>query len=124
MLVSTQVSHRYLVILVGLLLSEIGIYKDNLSAIVIAIIYCRLSLSHKIVLIYRLPILFVLYFVIADKRFLTRTVFKVSKLALWKKYTASIKSCYNSKKCLFVLFNATIESVNCSLILKNLKTFL
>ena len=47
-------------------------------------------------------------------------VFKVSELALWKKYTASIKSCGNLKN-LFVLFNATAESVDCSLFLKSLE---
>ena len=35
-----------------------------------------------------------------------------------KKYAVSIKSCYNFKKILLVLFNATAESVNC-LPLKN-----
>ena len=33
----------------------------------------------------------------------------------------SIKSCYNLTKSLLVLFNATAESVNCSLFLKNLE---
>ena len=49
------------------------------------------------------------------------TVFKLSELALWKKYTVSMKACYNVKKSLFVLFNAAVEFVNCSLILKNLE---
>ena len=49
------------------------------------------------------------------------TVLKVSKLALWKKCTMSIKSCYNLKKSLLVLFNAAVKFVNCSLILKNLE---
>ena len=52
------------------------------------------------------------------------TVFKlhsISKLALGKKYTMSIKSCCNLKKSLFVLLNATAESVNCSLILKHIE---
>ena len=48
------------------------------------------------------------------------TVFKVSDLALWKKYTASIVF-LQLKKSLFVWFNATAESVDCSLFLKNLE---
>ena len=38
----------------GAVEAEMGIYRDNLSAI----IFYRLSLSLKLVLIYRLPILF------------------------------------------------------------------
>ena len=41
-------------------------------------------------------------------------MFKVSELMHWKKC--------NLKTSLFVLFNATAESVNCSLFLKNLGT--
>ena len=36
------------------------------------------------------------------------------------KFTVSIKSCCNLKN-LFVVFNPTAESVNCSLFLKNLE---
>ena len=50
-----------------------------------------------------------------------QAVFKVSELALWKKYTTSIKSCCNLKTSLFDLFNAAAESVNCSFFLKNLE---
>ena len=39
-----------------------------------------------------------------------------------EKYTVSFKSCCNLKKTLFVLFNATAESVNCSF-LKNLEKY-
>ena len=56
-----------------------------------------------------------------DKRFFMHTVLKVSELALWKKYTVSIKSCHNFKISLFVLFNAAVKFVNCSLIIKNLE---
>ena len=37
------------------------------------------------------------------------------------KFTTSIKSCCNLKKSLFVVFNPTAESVNCSTFLKNLE---
>ena len=50
-----------------------------------------------------------------------QTVFKVSKLAQWKKYTDFIKSCGIKKIFLDVLFNAKAESVNCSLFLKNVE---
>ena len=110
----------------GLLYAEEGIYRDNLSAI----IYYRLSLSLKIVLIYRLPISFLQYILrsplsCSDKRFFMHTVFKVSELALWRKRTVSINSCYKVKKSLFVSFIAKAEFVNCSLFLKkSRKTFL
>ena len=51
-----------------------------------------------------------------------QTVFKVGELALWKKHPVFIKCCCNLKTSLFVLFNATVESVNGSLFLKNLET--
>ena len=47
--------------------------------------------------------------------------FKVSELVLRKKHTVSIKSCCNFKKYIFVLLNATAESLNCSVFLKNVK---
>ena len=50
------------------------------------------------------------------------TVFKVSELALWKNYTVFLKRCCSLKSSLFVLFNATVESVNCFLFLKNVET--
>ena len=92
---------------------EMSIYRDNLSAK----IYYPLSLSLKIVLIYRLTISLLSYILLSpinyrDKRFFMHTVFKVSELALWKKYAVSIKSCLMS---LFVLLNETAESINCSL---------
>ena len=75
-----------------------GIYRDNLSAI----IYHRLSLSLKRVLTYRLPISLLQYVRLSpinylDKRFFVHKVFKVRELALWKKYTVSINSHYNVK---------------------------
>ena len=48
---------------------------------------------------------------------------KVSELALRKKYTGFIKSCCNLTKSLFVLFDATAESVNCFLLSKNLEKY-
>ena len=67
--------------------SEMGIYRDDLSAI----IYYPLSLSLKIVLVYRLPITLLQYILQSpinnlDKRFFmhTESKFKVSELALWK----------------------------------------
>ena len=61
-----------------LLKPEMGIYRDNLSAI----IYYRLSLSLKINLIYRLPISLLLYILLPpknyrDKRFFMHAVFKL-----------------------------------------------
>ena len=49
------------------------------------------------------------------------TLCKVNELAPWKKYTICVKSCCNLTKSLLVLFDATVESVNCSLFLKNLE---
>ena len=57
-----------------------------------------------------------------DKRFFMQTVVKVSELALWKKHTVFLRCCCNLKTSLFVLFNATAESMNRSLFLKNLET--
>ena len=105
-----------------------GIYRDNISAI----IYYRLSLSLKPVLIYRLPISFrhILCFVIADK--LSRLaifyacIVKNSKLVSWR-YGKNTRCPLNLaavlKKSLFVLFNDAAESVNCSLVLKNLEKY-
>ena len=50
------------------------------------------------------------------------TVFKVRELALWKNYTVFLKCCCSLKASFFVLFNATAESVNCSIFLKNVET--
>ena len=63
--------------------AEMGIYRGNLSAIV----YYRLSLSLKIVLIYRLPISLLQCISLwpinyRDKRFCMHIVFKFSELAL------------------------------------------
>ena len=66
--------------------SEMGIYLDRLSAIVIGndlipiIVIAQNSFDLSIT-----DTVFVIYFVIAD-RFFIHTVFKVSELALWKKY--------------------------------------
>ena len=38
-----------------------------------------------------------------------------------EKIHVSVKSCWNFKKSLFVLFNATAKSVNCSIFSKNLE---
>ena len=62
--------------------AEMGIYRDNLSAIVMAITFYRLSLSLKIILIYRLPLSLLLYFLLLpinyrDKRFFMHAVFKL-----------------------------------------------
>ena len=55
------------------------------------------------------------YIIAINDSFRTRcSNFKVSKLKLWKKYTVSIEY-------FLVLLNATTESVNCSLFLKNLE---
>ena len=48
-------------------------------------------------------------------------VFKVCELALWDEYTVSVKSCCDLKNFFYVSFNATSESVNSSLFLKNLE---
>ena len=61
-------------------LSEMGINRDNLSAIVIG--DNLLSLSLKIILIYRLPLSLLLYFLLSpinyhDKRFFMHAVFKL-----------------------------------------------
>ena len=53
---------------------------------------------------------------------LMQTVFKVGELALWKKHTVFLKCCCNLKTSVIVLFNATAESVNGPLFLKNLET--
>ena len=71
--------------------AEMDIYRDNFSAI----IYYRLSLSLKILLIYRLPISLLPYILLSlinhrDKRFFRHTVFKGSELELWIKYTVFI----------------------------------
>ena len=50
------------------------------------------------------------------------SVFKVSELALWKKYSVLLKCCYSLKTSLFVLCNAAAEFVNCSVFLKILET--
>ena len=50
------------------------------------------------------------------------TVFEVSELALWKNYTEFLECCCSLKTSLFVLFNATAESVSSSLFLKNVET--
>ena len=62
--------------------AEMGIYRDNLSAIVMAITFYRLLLSLKIILIYRLPLSLLLYFLLLpinyrDKRFFMHAVFKL-----------------------------------------------
>ena len=96
----------------------------------IAIIHYRLLLSLKTILIHRLPLSLLLYILLSpinyrDKQFLCMQClhFKISELVLWKKHTVSIKTCGNFKKLayVFVLFNFTQESVNCSLFLKNLE---
>ena len=104
-----------------------GVYRDNLSAIVIddnlfsIIVITQTSFDLSIT-----DIAFVISYMLVspmnyrDKQFFMQTAFKVSELALWKKYTVSIKCCCSLKKILFVLFNATEESVNCSFFLKNL----
>ena len=48
---------------------------------------------------------------------------KIGELALRKKYTVFLKCCCTLKTSLFVIFNATAESVNCSNFLKNLETY-
>ena len=50
------------------------------------------------------------------------TVFKVSELALRKNCTVFLKCYCSLKTSLFVLFNATAESVNCCFFLKNVET--
>ena len=60
-----------------------GIYRDNLSAV----IHYRLLLSLEVVLIYQLPISLLQYVLLSpvnyrDKRFFVHTVFKVNELAL------------------------------------------
>ena len=89
--------------------SKIGMYRDNLSIIIIAQNGFDLSIT---------AIVFVMYFVIAinDSLCLQCSNFKVSELALWNKYTCPLSLI----TILFVLFNATAESVNCFLSLKNL----
>ena len=92
-----------------------GIYRDNLSAIIIGDNFSRLSLSLKIVWIYPLPISFLQHILLSlinyrDKRFFRHTMFKGRELALWQ-----------NKKSLFVVFNLIAESMNCSLFLKNLE---
>ena len=49
------------------------------------------------------------------------TVFKVRELALYGKIHGVDKVLLQFKKFLFVLFNLTAQSVNCSLFLKNLE---
>ena len=50
------------------------------------------------------------------------TVFKVRELTLWKNSRCSVDEVLlQFKKSLFVVFNSTAESVNCSLLLKNLE---
>ena len=86
---------------------EMGIYRDNLSAIVIGdnllpiIVIAQnssdLSITDIASIIYLLsPINY------CDKRFFMHTVFKISELALWKKYAVFMKSCCNLKN--FSLF--------------------
>ena len=99
-----------------------GSYRDYLSAIVIGdnllsiIVIAQNSFNLLIT-----DIALVNYFVIVDKRFFKRTVFKVDELALCKKYPVPIKFCCNLKNSLFVLLNATSESVNYSSFFKNLE---
>ena len=108
-----------------------SIYRDNLSAIVDGdnllpiIVIAQNSFDLSITDI-AFAIGYILFSPInyGDKQFVMHTalVFKVSKLALWKKYTVSInKVLIQFKKSLFVLFIVTVESVNCFLILKNLE---
>ena len=77
------------------------------------------------VLIHRLALSLLQYVLLSPVNYCDESTqcsnFKVSKLALWKKYTMSIKSCCNLKKSLFGLLNATAESVTCSPFLKNLE---
>ena len=103
-----------------------GIYRDNVSAIIIGDNLLPIIVISQNSFVYRLPISFSQYILLSpindrDKRFFMHTVFKASELALWEKYSVSIKSCCNFKKSLFVLFNATAEFVNCPLFLKNPK---
>ena len=92
-----------------------AIYRDNLSAIVIGDMIYRLPIS-LLQCISLSPINY------RDTRFFMHTMINVSEFALSKKYTVLLKCCCNLKTSLFVLFNATTESVNCSLFLKNLET--
>ena len=103
-----------------------GIYRDNLSAIVIGdnflpiIVIAQNSFDLSIT-----DIAFVVYYVIAEKlsrQTIFYVVIKVSELALYKKYIVLPKCCCSLQTSLFVSFNATAESVNCSLFLKNLET--
>ena len=50
------------------------------------------------------------------------TVFKVSELALWKNYIVFLKCCCSLKTSPYVMFNASAESVNYFLFLKNVET--
>ena len=94
-----------------------GIYGNNLSTIVIGnnllpiVVIAQNSFD-----LLTTHFAFVIYFVIPinyrDKRFFTHTARKVSELVESKKYTVSIKSCYNFKKSRFAIFNALAESVN------------
>ena len=99
-----------------------GIYRDNLSAIVISdnllpiIVIAQNSFDLSILLLQYISLLRINY---RDKRFFMHTVFKVSVLALWKKCNVFLKCCCSLKISLFILFNVTTEFVNCSLFLKN-----
>ena len=74
------------------LCSEIGIYRDNLSPIIIVIAQNSFDLSIT-------DIAFVIYLLSSikyyDKRFFMHIVFRVREMALWKKCTVSISSCCN-----------------------------
>ena len=99
-----------------------GIYRGSLSAI----IYYRLSLSLKMVLI--TDIAFVTYFVIADKLSRQTILYaysvQTSELVSWrygKNTRCPLSLVAIFKKSLFVLFNATAESVNYSVFWKNVQ---
>ena len=112
---------------VPLLYTEVSIFRDNSSAIVIGdnslpiIVIAQNSLDLS-----NTDIAFVIYFVIADKLIIAvndSLCTQCSKLGSWRygKIYGVDKVLMQIKKCLFVVFNPTAESVNCSLFLKNLK---
>ena len=76
-----------------------GIYRDNLSAIVIGDNFLPIIvIAQNSFDLYRLPISLLQYISLSpinyrDKRFCMHTVFKFSELTLWKKYPVFLKYC-------------------------------
>ena len=107
----------------GCLYAEMGIYRNNLSAIIYyqisIIVIAQNSFDLSII-----DIAFVIYFVIAGK--LSRTIlyacsvqnFRDGELGYGKNARRPL-NLVTIKKSLFVLFHATAECVNYSLSLKN-----